>query len=94
MTAEEAIRELKTRLKHVADINLNGQMAFKMAIESLEKQIPKKPIMEKWNPALCPCCKAELSEHMGDGYYHHWDGLGRCPECGQELNWDERSEDR
>jgi len=58
-----------------------------LAIEALEKQIPKNPIIESWNPALCPSCGEELSESIGDGYYKHWQGLKIC-ECGQKLKWD------
>ena len=52
------------------------------------KEIPKKPLIERWNPALCPSCNAYLSESIGDGYYKHWDSLDRCPECNQKLTWD------
>lgn len=68
--------------------NREMQIALNMGIEALGMQIPKKPILEKWSAALCPGCKEELSEHMGDGYYKHWDSLDRCPECGQRLEWD------
>ncbi len=61
--------------------------ALNMGIEALLKQIPKHPIIEKWSAALCPCCKEELSEHMGDGYYRHRESLDRCPKCGQKLEW-------
>lgn len=61
--------------------------AIKMAINALEKQIPKKPKIESWNPALCPSCGEELSENIGDGYYKHYYGKSVC-ECGQKLKWD------
>jgi hypothetical protein len=49
----------------------NQIKALEMAIEAIEKQIPTKPIMRNWCPALCPNCKDELSEHKRDGYYKH-----------------------
>jgi len=61
--------------------------AIDLAILALEKQIPSKPIITNWNPALCPSCNEELSEHMEDGYYHHYTNLNVC-ECGQKLKWD------
>lgn len=51
-----------------------------------EKDTPKKPKQQEWAPALCPNCKAELSEHEGDGYYKHFYSLKIC-ECGQKLKW-------
>lgn len=62
--------------------------SYELAIQALEKQIPKRPIIEPWNPALCPSCGMELSESTGDGYYKHWVGMKRC-ECGQKLSWGE-----
>lgn len=57
-------------------------------LEALGMQIPKKPIMERWNPARCPTCDGSLSDSLGDGYYQHWYGKEIC-ECGQKLNWEE-----
>ena len=62
--------------------------AYELAVNALEKQIPKTLKIEKWNPALCPSCNNELSEHLGDGYYKHYYGLKVC-ECGQKLKWEE-----
>jgi len=58
-----------------------------LAIDALEKQVVKKPIIKSWSPALCPCCGKELSELEGDGYYKHWDNLKVC-DCGQKLDWE------
>lgn len=57
-------------------------------LEILEKQIPKQPIMERWNPALCPACGEELSESIGDGYYKHLYNVNVC-NCGQKIMWEE-----
>lgn len=64
---------------------------LEVVIKALEKQIPKKPLVEAWSPALCPCCNAELSESIGDGYYKHYKGLKIC-DCGQSLDWSEVEE--
>jgi len=85
---ERAIKTLKVRSGFVADINLNAIMAYKLAIEALEKQLPKKPLTESYMPTLCPTCEEELSENLGDGYYKISYYLTRCPECGQLLDWE------
>ena len=59
-----------------------------MAIQALEKQIPKKPITRSnTNIADCPCCGATvrgIKNPFGD-----W-----CSNCGQKLDWrDEEWED-
>ncbi len=61
----------------------------KIAIEALEKQLPKKVKIKEWSPSVCPCCGYELSESVGDGYYKHPMFLERCPnpDCGQKLDW-------
>lgn len=58
------------------------------ALVSLNKQIPKSPIIESWCPARCPCCDEYLSEDLGDGYYKHYTSLTIC-DCGQKLIWQE-----
>ncbi len=62
-----------------------------IAIEALEKQLPKKVEIKKWCPSVCPACGCELSENIGDGYYKHPIFLNRCPnpDCGQKLDWSE-----
>lgn len=55
-----------------------------MAIEALEKQIPKKPIKsETENKCWCPSCDDE--DEM-DIY-----GTEYCPYCGQALDWSEEN---
>lgn len=61
--------------------------ALDLAMQALEKQIPLPPIKASWSPALCPTCRTELSESVGDGYYKDWISLKHCG-CGQNLKWD------
>lgn len=61
--------------------------ALREAIGALNKQVPKKPKIENWSPALCPSCGGELSESAGDGYYNHHYHLIFC-NCGQRLRWE------
>ena len=63
--------------------------SIEIAIQALEKQIPKKPtyegdgyapdgtfVFDEW---LCPCC--------GKRYEVDYDDYDYCPNCGQKLDW-------
>lgn len=60
--------------------------AIELAIEILEKQIPKKPfriiINGELDDELCPTCN---SLHIADNY--HGIQYNYCPDCGQKLDW-------
>ena len=77
MTAQEAIEDIEKNIKPVV-----GGKSLDMAIEALEKQIPKK--VEVWADGSehCPCCDKNNS------------GLcfPVCIECGQKLDWGEQNE--
>lgn len=61
-----------------------------MAIEALEKQVPKTPnyegdgysdgvlVHDTW---ICPCCGKKYEVDCDDYKY--------CPECGQAIDWSE-----
>ena len=87
MTNQQAIEIIK---RLTVGLGENGYVlkANAMAIEALEKQIPKQPIIENLSPAICPTCGKRLSEDLGDGYYQHWESLEYC-DCGQKLKWEE-----
>lgn len=55
-----------------------------------EREKPKLVIQEPWCPDLCPNCKTELSESLGDGYYTHPVFLTRCHKCLQNIVWDKK----
>ena len=84
MTYEDAI-EL---LRHDKARNfVKGELeeywrAFDMAIEALEKQIPKKP-----NSIFCPICNfpSIIDGEYGDRYPY-------CFNCGQAIDWTEDKE--
>lgn len=88
MTEQEAINGLKNLFsEHELDLPCTDSLeVLNMAINALEKQIPKKPIIKTWNPAKCPNCNAELSDDAGDGYYKPYIHLKVC-DCGQHLKW-------
>ena len=60
-------------------------MAMKLAVEALEKQIPKKVILgyDEHDSICCPNCKGEL---MSMDWYDHWK-CNYCEVCGQALDW-------
>ena len=99
MTREEAIEELKQRVSNMKFVDetyvdcVNGE-ALEMAIEALEKQIPKKPnttvtdeyddnkfVRVKIIECKCSRCNQKIffSAPLSiDGY---------CRYCGQALDW-------
>lgn len=93
MTNEEAIKELKEdRALYESDIVKTGDgtpegqlmLAIDMAIEALEKQIPKKPKRDKEYPLgrVCPKCSAYLGNVQFMSSIDDY-----CMWCGQALDW-------
>lgn len=93
MTHEEAIKAFKPITDNEAYTD-NFQDACKMAIEALEKQIPKKPKEYEDKYYACPACRNVL--------LHKWEkyptklmdkdnGLPYCLNCGQAIDWSEYS---
>ena len=70
MTESEAIKELQENIDLPFGSNVSKEAA-KIAIQALEKQIPKKR-----NSYSCPIC----SHYFEDGECFTY-----CPECGQRL---------
>ena len=104
MTPQEAIRRIKNhnevhsrKEKHFA---VHITEALNMAVEALEKQIPKKPVIKTHkyigsdddfvNKYHCPVCKALMINEDTNGFY-----AGRkqkyC-DCGQALDWSDKNE--
>ena len=96
MTVQEAIEKLKY-IKYIG----NGEQEYKkcsesiaidMAIEALEKQIPKKILYREQfygTPWLCPECEAEQVkvEFFREDGYEPKDKHSYCWKCGQKLDW-------
>lgn len=81
---EKKVREAIVGLKKAAGrLKANGFKTaghLDTAIEALEKQLPKKPIVtEDKQFALCPCCN-------GKGLL---DKQIYCDCCGQRIDWSE-----
>jgi hypothetical protein len=85
MTAQEAIDLLDTLDGMIEDNhNSDYDSAFKMAIEALEKQIPKKVVDMIHRPngfygkyQVCGCSNARMQF---------------CQRCGHKLDWSEQNE--
>ena len=85
MNAQEAL----TRIKERRDIHFHNELnaiyiteALDMAIEALEKQIPKKPISNSHDMfgikcCICPVCHCHVYSTSNDF----------CHRCGQALDW-------
>lgn len=82
----EMLREVETVLPY-----------YRMAIEALEKQIPKKVVKVKlreseWGvPWRCPLCEADIAkvEFMRDDGFEPKEKVSYCWHCGQAIDWSE-----
>lgn len=80
MTENEANTILKAEIVHHPECSIFAE-ALALAIRALEKQIPKKPIIETYRYTtlfICPYC--ERKQGIKYKQYH-------CIECGQKLDW-------
>lgn len=79
---DEAIKNLQT---------VHGMpMTIRLAIEALEKQIPKKPLHLHKN-YYCPICKEDGWMLWDDADPNDFDKF--CCKCGQSINWIEIKEE-
>lgn len=94
MTYEEAINEIKyligdgVVLEHiVVDLPQESIEALKVAIEAIEKQIPKKPIKNdlSYSGYCCPTCKSNVYQLRSHNIYK----TPYCIFCGQAIDWSE-----
>ena len=92
MTNKEVKNNFVQNLAENAYINMCSAEEMKIAIEALEKQIPRKPDKRKehkQNDYYCAVCRY----YLGDEMELKFAGLQPkfCPNCGQALDWrDER----
>ena len=84
MTHDEAIKQLSSiTIYHQGECT---REALDMAIEALEKQIPKKPLHEHKN-YYCPVCREDGWMLWDDAIPNDMDSF--CGKCGQAIDWDE-----
>ena len=88
MAYGEAIKCIKINICYRQEVCSDGickgteekPCAIDVAIEALDKQIPKKPYIGKYGgKCWCPSCNDE--DEM-DIY-----GTSYCPNCGQAIDW-------
>lgn len=77
MTIEEAIKSIKALKRFICEPEWKASL--NMAIESLEKQIPKKTITIENNIIRNGCPVCECVNEDGNNY---------CRYCGQRLDWE------
>lgn len=86
----EAIKELHNIRPRGGIIPQKRAEALDVAIQALEKQIPKKPIMKQYFENLeeeylcCPTCGEILTDRIpadNNTFYFH------CMNCGQKFDW-------
>ena len=85
MTENEAIKLIENDLKlHSKDLSSKYKNGLRMAIQALEKQMPKKPINTcQYVSGCCPNCKKYISDWL------EYNEFMCCPYCGQKLDWNE-----
>ena len=90
MTESEAIKELHKIRPRGGIIPQKRAEALDVAIQALEKQIAKKPIMKQYFEDLedeylcCPTCGEILTDRIpadNQTFYFH------CMNCGQKFDW-------
>ena len=90
MTESEAIKELHKIRPRGGIIPQKRAEAIDVAINAIEKQIPKKPEYEAdgyadgelvYDYAKCPICGHDFEYGIND-----W-GCEYCSDCGQKLDW-------
>lgn len=82
MEIKRAIEILKVRSEFIADINIDTKLAYKIAIESLEKQMSLKVEdgTEGGFDWYCKCGTYLSPTKCKEIRY--------CINCGQKLDWD------
>ena len=87
MTNEEVIENLKYLISSdCTDTQHDFVEEIKIAIEALEKQIPKKPLHMHKN-YYCPICKEDGWMLWDDAIPNDMDKY--CGMCGQAIDWEE-----
>ena len=83
MTENEAIKLIENDLKlHSKDLSSKYKNGLRMAINALEKQMPKKLINTcQYVSGCCPNCKKYISDWL------EYNKFMCCPYCGQKLDW-------
>ena len=90
MMYKDALREILHQVYRNTD-NFEMRISkdcYKLIIEALEKQIPKKPINEECY-YLGPCCRGDLGVSDDDIFIYELSMPKYCSNCGCALDWSE-----
>lgn len=89
MTNKEVKNNFVQNLAENAYINMCSVEEMKVAIEALEKQIPKKPLEQQIGfcgfRLVCPECEQPIARYFNKREYKP----KYCHNCGQALDWSE-----
>lgn len=94
MTTQEAIETLKLMQGQIEwDYSMEYAVAVDMAVDVMQKQIPKKPksIKEDYNEYMdlyCPTCGHDVGMYYAETGYSYMDNESNprmCAKCGQLL---------
>ena len=95
MKESEAIEKLKNMRLYMQIEDKNNDCKFteddykanEMAIQALEKQIPKKPVNYDKHYYKCPCCNEDLEIDNDMLFVYDEEPPKFCIKCGQKLDW-------
>lgn len=96
MEYKDALEYLKIMRKFFTNDDDEGKVlkqAYDIAIEAVEKQIPKKPVYDE---TICKNGKKVRYHIICPGCYSFSPGIGdeHCVKCGQAIDWSEWDEDK
>ena len=79
---------IECAIRHIESSLDVDPWAVEIAVEAMQKQIPKKPTVpvDTW---LCPSCgePVEYQQKLGDNVLYHGQH-DFCPKCGQAIDWE------
>ena len=94
----DLINRIECAIRHIQTATDVDPWAVKIAVEAMEKQIPKKPnkIQSKnseylWN-LYCPSCEnwiGRWNSRVKRGDMHNISNGNICPYCGQAIDWED-----
>lgn len=79
MNISKALENLKDNRQYIVNDTMTDLSSIDLAIQSLEKQIPMKPVRSSYNVAFCPVCNGSLWQNKDESNY--------CFRCGQKIEW-------
>lgn len=89
MTPQE-IDRIESAIRHIQTAVDVDPWAVEIAVEAMEKQIPKKAIGEHYAHMRCPSCNHRIPSGCGSSSKRrdNW-----CNYCGQAIDWTRRTTD-